>query len=337
MLHHYRVRVGLSQHLIRLLLVAGIMALLIGGIRNMEQRSRPTDAMPTVTPAAATAAPVRITVYDVQKQEPVEMELETYLYHVVAAEMPASYHMEALKAQCVAARTYTWYRQMVGGCSRSPGAAICTQSDHCQAFSTLEELEQTWGKDHVMYREKILNAVSQTRGQILTYQGVPIQTLYHAAAGGHTEDVEHVFSQALPYLRGVESDDLSTKYDHRQQIFTRQEAADALNAAHPAANVQAASLQDQIRILSHFPSGRVHEIRVGEVTLTGVDVRRALDIRSAMFSIDFSKEQMIVTTNGFGHGVGMSQLGANRMAEQGMGYADILTHYYTGVALTSLT
>ena len=135
-----------------------------------------------------------------------EIDLEEYLVCVVAAEMPASFEPEALKAQAVAARTYTLYKTNNGGCSAHTGADICTQSSHCQAYITKENMIKNWGDNADIYLDKIQTAVLQTEGQILLYEGDEIEVFYHASSGGQTENCENVYSKALPYLVSVKSE-----------------------------------------------------------------------------------------------------------------------------------
>ncbi len=146
-----------------------------------------------------------ISVYDHRANKIVPMDLEEYIVGVVSAEMPAYYEFEALKAQAVASRTYTLYRMAHGRCQTNPDADICTNSKCCQAFSTHERMQNTWGKDYANNYNRIAEAVMGTAGEVLVYDGKLCDALYHACSGGQTEDSEHVYANALPYLRGVDS------------------------------------------------------------------------------------------------------------------------------------
>lgn len=267
----------------------------------------------------------------------VKMGLEEYVFGVISAEMPASFSTEALKAQAVAARTFTVHRIMYGGCSKYPGADVCDQSNHCQAYQTVEELKGKWKGSYDQYAEKLKKAVADTAGKIMTYEDKPILVLYHASSAGYTESVENVYSQALPYLVSVPSPDdgkvtnLATKEEYDRKWF-----CNTVNNAYPKAKLSPDSLEKQISILSKFPSGRVNLIKLGGASITGVELRRLADLRSTNFSVSFSEYSVIITTEGFGHGVGMSQDGAQAMALEGEDYSDILTHYYTGVKIVDM-
>ena len=267
----------------------------------------------------------------------VEMGLEDYVSGVLAAEMPASFSLEALKAQAVAARTLAVYKIMHGGCSKNPGADICDDSGHCQAYLTPSEQKAKWKGDYEQYAEKLLKATEETAGKIITYDDKPILVLFHASSSGYTESVENVYSQALPYLRSVPSPGENTVTNlESQEEFDRSWFASTINKAYPKAGLKAQQLEKQVSVSSRFPSGRVEELRLGGVTITGVQFRRLVDIRSANFSIKFKKYSVVVTSMGYGHGVGMSQVGAEAMAREGSNYADILQYYYTGVQIVDM-
>jgi len=193
-------------------------------------------------------------------------------------------------------------------------------------------LRRRWGAAYATHLHKIAAAVQSTHGEVMTYGGEPILVLYHAASGGATENVEHVFARALPYLRGVDSPGEEGVARYRsEQRFTFQAAADALNASFPGADLRADHLPDTLAVLSRFGSGRVEAIRVGAVTVEGTAFRRALGLFSANFSLVFENSTLVIHQIGYGHGVGMSQAGADALARSGQEYADILRHYYAGV------
>lgn len=267
----------------------------------------------------------------------VRMALEDYVVGVLAAEMPASFSLEALKAQAVAARTLAVYKIMYGGCSKFDGADICDESGHCQAYLTVAKMKNKWKGSFDQYSAKLRQAVGETAGKIITYEDKPILVLFHASSAGYTEDVENVYSQALPYLRSVPSPgegDVTTL--ESQEEYDRSWFVNAVNKAYPKAGLKAQSLEQQVSVASRFPSGRVKALKMGGATLTGVQFRRLIGIRSANFRIGFNKYSVIVTAEGYGHGVGMSQNGAEAMAREGNDYTDILTYYYTGVQIVDM-
>ena len=276
-----------------------------------------------------------VIVYDTDSKKNVSMPVETYLERVVAAEMPASFHVEALKAQAVAARTYTYKRMADGG--HAHNAQLCTDSTCCQAYDSDADCRKKWGASYEANMKKIRTAVEETAGEVLEYNGALIEALYHAASGGQTEDSENVFAAARPYLRGVESEnEVGSSHLQDEERMTRKEFAAAINKKFPKAGLKAASLEKQVTIEDRFESGRVETIRLGKVEATGRELRGALELRSAWFTIEFGKEDVVINTRGYGHGVGMSQSGANGMAQEGKGYREILKHYYTGVEIVNL-
>ncbi|MDD3244307.1 MAG: stage II sporulation protein D [Eubacteriales bacterium] len=287
-----------------------------------------------------TAAPEKqltVAVYNAASGKIESMLLDEYLVGVVAGEMPATFQEEALKAQAVAARTFCVKTRLNGGCSRCAGADICTDSAHCQAYADLTARQKKWGSQFDAYEEKLRYCVYSTQNRIVTYQGQPIVTLFHSTSGGMTEDVEHVYAQALPYLRAVESPgEEGTSHFSAEKTFSNAEAANKLNAAFSGAKLTAKGLPKMLRVLSRYESGRVESIQVGGVTASGVQIRRALELESANFTIAFSGDSVTFHTLGYGHGVGMSQTGANAMAQEGVGWADILTYYDTGVQISQL-
>ncbi|MDD5016510.1 MAG: stage II sporulation protein D [Eubacteriales bacterium] len=262
----------------------------------------------------------------------IEMPLEEYLVGVVAAEMPASYELEALKAQAVAARTYTLYKMNNGGCAAHEGADICTDSGHCQAYMTEEEMADFWGDDAGLYLEKIQTAVASTSGEVLYYKGEEIQVFYHACSGGQTENCENVYSQVLPYLVSVQSEGEEAYSNFYGEVAVSfKDFKSKMEAYSPSIDIDdvASCIEEIVR----YESGRVESIEIGGEAFTGREIRGVFSLNSANFTIDISGDTITFNTVGYGHGVGMSQSGANAMAKGGASYVDILTHYYTGVTI----
>ena len=274
-----------------------------------------------------------IKVYDHRADKLVDMDLEEYIVGVVSAEMPAYYDFEALKAQAVASRTYTLYSMAHGGCHTNPDADVCTNSKCCQAFSTHERMQNTWGNDYANNYNRVAQAVMGTAGEVLTYKGKLCDALYHACSGGQTEDSENVYANALPYLRGVDS-----PYEDpmRQEDVELGEDAllELIAAKYPESGVNADNLRSSIEIVSTYASGRVETLRLGKTKITGKQARSLFGLRSAMFTITWSENGAVFHTKGYGHGVGLSQNGANGMAKHGFTYEEILHYYYTNVQIT---
>jgi len=254
-----------------------------------------------------------ISLYDMASGKTEEMPLEEYLIGVVGAEMPASFPLEALKAQAVAARTYAVRHMTAFGGSGCSGADICTDSGCCQSYRSPEQLKKKFGGDARQYMDKLRQAVYETEGEYAAYKGEPIEALYHSSAGGRTEDAQNVFSAALPYLVGVDSPGEET-------------------AGKYAAKLKKNRLGEQVKVVSRYDSGRVKELKLNKVTVSGRELRRLFDLNSANFTLSIG-EKVTIRTKGYGHGVGMSQYGARAMALEGAGYEEILKHYYTGVEI----
>mgnify|MGYP001136182702 FL=1 len=157
--------------------------------------------------------------------------------------------------------------------------------------------------------------------------------MYHASSGGYTENSENVYANAIPYLRGVESPKEVGSRLSGERTYTRENFVQAANGANPDANLEADKLEEQVKILSAYPSGRVEKLQLGAVEITGKQARKMFSLDSAMFTVEITADSVIFHTKGFGHGVGMSQSGANGMALEGANYKSILTHYYTGVTI----
>lgn len=262
-----------------------------------------------------------------------KMDIEDYLVGVVAGEMPASFQLEALKAQAVAARTYTYYIKDHGGCSSHDGADICTKSNCCQAYKSPEAMRKDWGSHLDENLNKVKDAVYSTRGQEIYYDGEEIQAFYHACSGGWTEDCANVYVEDLPYLVSVESDG-EEGYSHfyGELSVTPDEFVSAMKKYSPSIKIDKNNLASSIGDIKRFSSGRVESIRIGNEHFTGREIRSIFSLNSADFSVNVS-DKIVFDTKGFGHGVGMSQDGADAMAKKGASYIDILTHYYTGVTI----
>lgn len=275
-----------------------------------------------------------VNVYLTQENRLTRMTLEGYVCGVVAAEMPARYHLEALKAQAVAARTRVLAQMEQGGCSRHPGADICTDSAHCQGYATLGECRQKWQDGYEAYRDRVLQAQRATRGEVLTYDGELITVLYHAISGGQTEDAATVFSQSVPYLVSVESGgEEETSGFWQDDSFSFAEIAQKINQEIHTVHLTAQDVQRSFAISRYTTSGRVEAVQIREQEIAATALRKTLGLRSTWFSISMDDQGITFHQRGYGHGVGMSQAGANSMAANGAAYAQILAHYYPGVML----
>jgi stage II sporulation protein D len=243
----------------------------------------------------------------------VSMDLEEYLIGVVGAEMPASFQMEALKAQAVVARTYA-LKLLASG-------KKLTDTVSTQVYKDNNELKKLWGNSYSTYYQKIKEAVTSTKGVSVYYQGNYINALYHSTSNGKTEDASMVWGNSVPYLKSVDS-----KWDIQASSYLREIKEDFMNILNLLGISSDTNIQ--FEVISRDESGRVEKIKVGDKIFDGVTFRNLLKLRSTDFSIN---NQVSITTKGYGHGVGLSQYGANGMAQEGYTYKEILKHYYTGV------
>lgn len=260
---------------------------------------------------------------------------EDYIKGVVAGEMPSTFEHEALKAQAIAARTYSLSKIIRSGDNGNPTAhpdAPLCDSTHCQVYRSINDLTALKGAKWMENNwKKICDAVDSTKGQLMYYDGeLAEQALFHSSSGGHTENSEDVFASAVPYLRSVESP-YEEGATHQQEIkyFSTNDFIYLLNLKYPNRKLQA-SIKD-ISIISKSIGGRVEKIKINNSTYTGREIRDAVGLSSANFETTFDGKTITITSNGYGHGVGMSQYGANGMAQKGSNYKEILKHYYTGI------
>ena len=249
----------------------------------------------------------------------INLNMTDYLIGVVSSEMPASFNLEALKAQSVLARTYALKAKQTG--------KKLTDTVSTQSYIDIDQMKNKWGNSFNTYYNKIKNAVENTNGEYLSYNGNYIEALYHSTNNGKTESSLDVFGNYYPYLISV-----SSEYDKNASSYLR-----TINMPlDTISNKLGLSLNSDsvISILSYTDGGNIKEININGNNFSGKKVRELLGLRSADFDISISDNNANITTRGYGHGVGMSQYGANGMANAGYSYKDILSHYYPGTTLT---
>lgn len=244
----------------------------------------------------------------------INIGLTEYLVGVVAGEMPASFPIEALKAQAVVARTYTMKSLQIG--------RKLTDSTSTQVYKDNNQLRNLWGNDYDRYYQRIYDAVTSTDNICVYYNGDYIDAVYHSTSNGYTEDAVNVWGNRIPYLQTVAStwDQNVSSY---LKIITKEES--------DIISILGLDNLDEIQILERNNSGRVEKVQIGNKIFSGVELRNMLGLRSTDFEIIKDNNIITITTKGYGHGVGMSQYGAKGMAEQGYTYREILNHYYTNV------
>lgn len=255
--------------------------------------------------------PDTIDLYITEKDKTKEIDFESYIEGVVASEMPDSFDIEALKAQAVASRTYALGRI-------NAGSQLC-DTQHCQVYRSTN------------ISHKVKKAVKATSGEVLMYDDKLAESaLYFASSAGDTENSEDIFASALPYLRSVQSD-FEPGATHKKEVstYTVDELVSELSAYDSNSDFSSAS-KSNIQILSHTSGGRVNELQIGDVIMSGADFRAALGLYSSRMEFSWDDDTLRITTSGSGHGVGMSQYGAAGLADKGYTYKEILAHYYTG-------
>ena len=246
----------------------------------------------------------------------IQMDIEEYLVGVVASEMPASFSLEALKAQAVVARTYTLKLLEQG--------RTLTDDVSTQVYKSNDELKDMWQGSYNTYYNKVKNAVNSTKGIVINYNGTLIDAVYHSTSNGYTEDALYVWGNDVPYLKSVTS-----LWDTSASSFLRitdksfEEISSKLGIDFSSSSI--------IEIISKDDSNRIIKIKVNGIEYSGVQIRNLLGLRSTDFDFSINDLTVSFTTRGYGHGVGMSQYGANGMANEGYSYEQILKHYYTGV------
>ena len=266
--------------------------------------------------------------------EAVETTMAEWLPGVVAGEMPASFEPEALKAQAVAARTYIIH--LMGGAKAAhPEAAVCDDPGCCKAHLTEAEMRGRWGGSFEANYNKILDAVRSTDGEYLAYEGEAIEAVFHSSSAGMTEDSAELWS-ARPYLVSVSSPESGEDVpDYVTAVeLTGAEFAEKILSARPGAELEG-NEAFWLGEISRDASGRVESAVIGGESFTGQELRELFSLRSTAFSLSWTGGAFLFTVTGYGHGVGMSQYGANVMAQSGANYEEILTHYYQGAVLAA--
>jgi len=265
-----------------------------------------------------------ITIKDTNTNNISSLNLEEYIVGVVASEMPASFNEEALKAQAIASRTYAVYKMQ-----NSNGEYDVVTDVSNQGYITIEEMKNKWGNDFEKYYSKILNIVNSTKGKVMLYNNEIIEAYYFAMSNGYTEDVSLVFSEDRDYLQSVKSiyDNESLKNFEVTKTYSKKEICSKLNV-----NCNNISITN----IERSDTGRVITLNVNDKQIKGTKFRSMIGLRSTDFDIKIDNENIIITTRGYGHGVGMSQYGANGMANAGYNYEEILKYYYKNIEISSI-
>lgn len=268
-----------------------------------------------------------VSVFRTQKNRVEDVPLEEYVMGVVATEMPADFEIEALKAQALSARTNIILSK-INGVNSIDGDVSDTTTD--QVYKSTEELKTIWGKDFPWKIKKIKEAVEVTKGEILTFNEKPITASFFSTSNGRTENSEEYWSTALPYLRSVDSPwDLNSPKYQTQVSMNVSDFEKKLNIKLP-------NSKNVGTINKRTTGGRISEFVINGKKYTGREIREKLGLKSTDFSMTRNGNEIIIQTKGYGHGVGMSQYGANGLAIEGKKYSDIVHYYYQGVQISKM-
>lgn len=272
-----------------------------------------------------------ISVYFHEEDKVRTMALDEYLKGVVCGEVPASFEEEAIKAQAVAARSYALYRAQSTN-PQHPNASVCTDYKHCKAYKHKEKARADWGENADKYEKKIAKCVDATKGEVIKYDGEIALAVFHSqSGGGRTENAQDVWGGNLPYLVSVEShgeEDAPNFFSSAS--FTFEEFKKVIENDNPDAKIN--SFKDITNIINS-DGGGIKKLTIGGVEFKGSKIRTLFNLRSTCFTMREENGNIIFEVTGYGHGVGMSQYGANAMAKDGYTYKEILTHYYSGTKI----
>lgn len=289
---------------------------------------------PEAAPAEAALWDQSVTLTVLVGGEERTMTLGDYLWGVVAAEMPAAFEEEALKAQAGAARTYTVYKLLHH--TDAHAADLCTDPGCCQAWISREERMELWGKDREALAEKVTRAVNETDGMAVCYDGAPIQAVFHAASAGTTRSAAEVWGTEVPYLQSVSSPEGEEVPNYYSSVpVAAADFAAVLTAAVPAADLSG-PVETWIGEIAYDASGLSESVEIGGVGVSTATLRSLFSLRSSSMTLEAAEDTVTFYVTGYGHGVGMSQYGADALAKQGSSWQEILCWYYSGAAVENL-
>ncbi len=317
-----------------LILTASMIFIPILFVTVLKDDQAPTVRQQNIELERDSEKNVQVNVYRNSTKMIETYSLEEYIRGVVAAEMPSDFELEALKAQAIAARTYIVKKIINKDYIDVPNGAMVTDTIKHQVFLSEEELKNNWGLSYPEKISKINQAINETNGQVIVYQGKPIDALFFSTSNGYTENSEDYWMKEIPYLRSVASpwDLESPKFDSSKSI-SFSEIKEKLNV-DPV--VMVSSGEKWIEIIETTEGNNVKQIKIGELLLSGREVRETFNLNSSAFTYQINEDEIVFHTKGYGHGVGMSQYGANGMAEEGKTAQEILKYYYIGVEIKGI-
>jgi stage II sporulation protein D len=302
-----------------------------GTLLSFDKDGQNTSVSQTETTEAAGDEDAVVRVLANESDSIVTVKERDYIIGCVAAEMPVTYDIEALKAQAVACRTFLKWKKAQGGDESLNGADVTDTPTH-QAYISVEKMKEKWGDSFEKYYKKISQAVDSVSGRTITYDGEPIMAVFHALSTGKTEDAKNVWGYEVPYLKSVESegDRLSPTYSSTLVLSAEEfeRLASGIDGVTPSGEPE-----KYIGKTEYTDAGTVKSVVLCGKELSGSAVRDAFSLKSAAFTLKYTEGSFIFSVSGYGHFVGMSQYGADYLAKQGAKYDEILRHYYTGVKI----
>jgi len=293
---------------------------------------RSISSVPKINNGYSDAPDYTVTCLDTKTNTVSEVNLEEYLTGVLAAEMPASYESEALKAQAVAARSYILYKVNKEN-PEHPNASICTNPSHCKGWLSEADAKSKWdSNEQTKYWQKLRSAVKSTEGQYLVYENNIVEACFFSSGGSRTENSEDVWQASLPYLRSVENPE-PIDSTLSQSVFTNDDFMKKITPHLDSSPPDDAPVFSDIQ---RTDGGSVATINVCGKIFKGTEIRSIFGLKSANFTVKTDNNTVTFDVIGNGHGVGMSQKGANQMAKDGKNYTEILSHYYTNIQIVKM-
>lgn len=301
-------------------------------LRTVRQEDPPPEAETETETAKREDGEITLTVWDGESN--VSMTMAEYLPGVLRGEMPAAFEPEALKAQAVAERTYALYRKNQQRKAAHPDADVCLDSTCCAAYLSEASAREKWGGDFETFEEKIRQAVKETDGQIALYDNQPIMAVFHSSSAGHTAPSSEVWAGDIPYLVSVTTPEGGADVPNYYSVasFSPAEFKAVFTAAHPEAELSGDPAL-WLKEMKRNTADRVSTVTVGGVEVDGTELRKILGLRSTCFTEEYRDGELVFHVTGYGHGVGLSQYGANVLAKEGKTYREILQWYYTGITV----
>lgn len=297
-----------------------------------------TSSLPETGNNALSSTQARFIIYDRSSGENISLTEKDYIFGAVASEMPASYDIEALKAQAIACYTTALRNRIIEAnnpTSSLNGAHFSCDLSKNYGYITEDKLQERWGKHYQQNHDKITEAVNAVYGKVIVYDGQPILAAYHAISNGKTERAGIVWQNDLPYLKSVDSSfDKDAQNYHTTVTYTKEEIISLLDKQYSDFKYNKAD--SLIEIISKSENGTVTSVYAGNLELTGSQLRTTLELRSSCFTVSEEENSITFDVYGYGHGVGMSQYGAGYLAHNGKSYEEIIRHYYTDVDIVDI-